>query len=472
MSLFTSGPPEIICRILSVYDSISHLLALATTCKHLHLVWLENNTSIIRHVARLSIPSFEDALLAIRATEIVQRAQESCQQPPNPFPINELSSIAKHPGMKDLEGVIKLQRFARLIEFAFLNDKSVEGGPVDLPENEEEWLAWRETFHRSFYRLFFVGAVLSGSYMEPFSLAIKEKRTETLTLGKKYGSDLTEEGMEYLRRFAVYNFDADDESEVGIWRDKQYESIFGPLARWFVELSPVDNVQSEQALYEAQRDNSDWGSDSDQFSLDSALESADKSSLREILFLLAANEHFSRMSRRYNWAPRYEREEARTLSRDEMNQREKITIVPFSDFRALDIYIPASSTWAREFPPQAKHDITSSQLQEKTDERSNEDVPFSVKSVDVRRYITQLNYMSTRPNRFDGEEPPPPFLQFFVFVLRRYFNLRFCSGTFDDHEDDSYARDVICGSVFASYPMFPFTTYKPPVLSYVGSEFE
>jgi hypothetical protein len=48
----------------------------------------------------------------------------------------------------------------------------------------------------------------------------------------------------------VYNFDAEDDSEVGKWKYEAYETNFGPLGKWIVEDGRSRGFQRAEELRE------------------------------------------------------------------------------------------------------------------------------------------------------------------------------------------------------------------------------
>jgi hypothetical protein len=68
MSLLLSGPPEILIGILHSCDNFTQLLALITTCKHVHGVWVANPGTVIWEIGQRCIMVFDDALMAVSKT--------------------------------------------------------------------------------------------------------------------------------------------------------------------------------------------------------------------------------------------------------------------------------------------------------------------------------------------------------------------------------------------------------------------
>jgi hypothetical protein len=68
MSLLLSGPPEILIGILRSCGDFTQLLALRTTCKHIHEVWVANPGTVIWGIGQRCIMVFDDALMAVSKT--------------------------------------------------------------------------------------------------------------------------------------------------------------------------------------------------------------------------------------------------------------------------------------------------------------------------------------------------------------------------------------------------------------------
>ncbi|KAK6519279.1 hypothetical protein TWF281_003115 [Arthrobotrys megalospora] len=68
-SLLLHLPAEIHIGILQSCSSYKQALSLIATCKQLYLLWETYSTSIVSYIGRNAIPAFDDALMAVRATE-------------------------------------------------------------------------------------------------------------------------------------------------------------------------------------------------------------------------------------------------------------------------------------------------------------------------------------------------------------------------------------------------------------------
>ena len=295
MDLLSFGPPEIICSIFRSCDDFSQVLALASACKHLHSIWTESSSSIITKdlVASMEVLSFEDALMAVsqhhalilhcnlhrpklipfqvRATNIVRKAYLSGLEAPQPFPFSELASSFKSPTLVELKDVLDFRHLVRCVEYMFLHGTKyghfafMAGRFIREDSDESSMLIFRDRFHRAMYRVFLAGAVLHRAYNEPFDLAKSRKNVNDeaflkFSTGKRDWDvekessmiryPMRTEDIEYLRKFAVYNFDAEDDSDKGRWRDEMYEAIFGPLAKYVVDDGEPRGIQKAKEFKE------------------------------------------------------------------------------------------------------------------------------------------------------------------------------------------------------------------------------
>ena len=92
-------------------------------------------------------------------------------------------------------------------------------------------------------------------------------------LGETSGETTTQGTVEYLRKFPVYNPDANDMSERGKWRDHEYEAFFGTLAQWL-----FDDGAARSLRKGVRKEDEDC---------------PENSTLREIVHIVSAYEHLS-----------------------------------------------------------------------------------------------------------------------------------------------------------------------------------
>jgi hypothetical protein len=155
--------------------------------------------------------------------------------------------------------------------------------------------SFRDGFYRAMYRLLLAGAVLARAYMAPLFRAREEGFKEGFFQRNGLWDDYCDkfwadtypsedghprpEDIAFIRKFPVYNYDLPDWSEIGLWRNREYETCFGPFASWIVE----DGRQRQQNEPQGPNDTEpDW-----------AENPADFGAVRELLPLLVAYDHFS-----------------------------------------------------------------------------------------------------------------------------------------------------------------------------------
>ncbi|KAK6502042.1 hypothetical protein TWF481_009858 [Arthrobotrys musiformis] len=121
-------PTEVQIEIFQSCGTFKQALSLAVTCKHLHRVWETYSTSIVSPIGRSSIPAFDDALMAVRATEhaavyythLVHEAKglpTSSPPPPSRVSISTLTSAsAAKASISEAKKVIDLKLF---VDYSF-----------------------------------------------------------------------------------------------------------------------------------------------------------------------------------------------------------------------------------------------------------------------------------------------------------------------------------------------------------------
>ncbi|KAK3903863.1 hypothetical protein C8A05DRAFT_32394 [Staphylotrichum tortipilum] len=113
-NFFSTAPVELIIRIFQSCASFPDLRSLLLTSRRTHATWLAHRTTILAHVAPRTIPAFDRALLAVRATALVHTATHHGLLPPPIHP-----SSLTHPTLPspaDLSAVLSLHHLARCIE--------------------------------------------------------------------------------------------------------------------------------------------------------------------------------------------------------------------------------------------------------------------------------------------------------------------------------------------------------------------
>jgi hypothetical protein len=215
----------------------------------------------------LCMPSKTNKSWQVRATVIVLKAYQSGCVPPA-VSIHELSSQFKKLDLEELREVFSLQHLIRFVEHMFFNQKIGNDNLFGYcmtdtrePPRRGQEEVYKNRFYRAMYRLLLAGAMLAGAmlaraYTEPVFQAKEEGRSEFLKHCKEdrfpledFESRLTDEDVEFLRQLPVYNFDLTDDSEIGQWRNREYEAYFGLVASWLVEDGRAKGLSHEPALY-------------------------------------------------------------------------------------------------------------------------------------------------------------------------------------------------------------------------------
>ncbi|KAK8034213.1 heme peroxidase [Apiospora rasikravindrae] len=203
------GPVELIVHIMSLCDSPSDTESLAATCRSTREIWLANRPTIIWHVW----PQADLALTAVRATKLVQEAEERGELPPKDMDPGKLSGSVVLPTPEELESMSRLQALVDKLEVAFCLDTWELKKVSTTPAVYKKCPRLRENVRKAVFRVFISGAVLAGAYIEPFHEA---KRT-----GLAQVNDL-----HLLKDFLLYNPYIVSEAKV---------SVFERLALWLVD---------------------------------------------------------------------------------------------------------------------------------------------------------------------------------------------------------------------------------------------
>ncbi|KAL1960280.1 hypothetical protein VTO42DRAFT_8240 [Malbranchea cinnamomea] len=69
---------------------------------------------IIWDVGRSSVVAFTDAMMVVRATEVVKEAFHAGTLPPDPFPASKLSGTAQRPSLNELKTTFRLSALCGL----------------------------------------------------------------------------------------------------------------------------------------------------------------------------------------------------------------------------------------------------------------------------------------------------------------------------------------------------------------------
>ncbi|KAN0102797.1 hypothetical protein V8E51_011110 [Hyaloscypha variabilis] len=419
-------PVESIIRIFENCDGFPQVVALASVCKQTHAAWVTNPGRIIWSVATSQIPSFDDALMAVRATAIVLKAYQAGTLPPAVVAVNSLSGNSKLPDLAELKEVLNVQYLVRCIEYMYFYSRELHLGECsdnlfqnmkyghyppeqrrfpqclneDIPGTKNATIdSFRDGFYRAMYRLLLAGAVLARAYMAPLFRAKEEggkdgffARVGLEDYAHKYWDKIDpsedgpprEEDVAYIRQFPVYNYDVIDWSEIGLWRNREYETCFGPFASWIVE-------------------------------------DGRKSAVRELILLLVVYDHFNYKT---------------------------VSIMRFGVFQIEQVTMPA-----------VVKDLINEYL-------------FIAYHLALEATMGLLNHRMRNRYLNNRENPgPPAMLELWHFALRRYLNLGFRSGTFwmprrPLYTQSTWWKEVGRGEIFINPNWAVVQKYKSGVISW------
>ncbi|KAK4243358.1 hypothetical protein C7999DRAFT_44818 [Corynascus novoguineensis] len=189
------GPAELIILIVEACESTRDSLALTSTCRALHHVGRAHAVARLWAELDKEILCVEEALIAVRMTELVADAERRHELPPYCKP-----TMAEVPAL----AIRKMNPFA----WGFTYLRWLPDLPVATRGRE----------------VFICGAALAGAYNEPVYVA-KSRPRLMLGPGQNPGH-MSEKQLQFLEQFAVCNMNPSPEAE---------EAVFGPLSAWLFE---------------------------------------------------------------------------------------------------------------------------------------------------------------------------------------------------------------------------------------------
>ncbi|CEJ93387.1 hypothetical protein VHEMI08979 [[Torrubiella] hemipterigena] len=119
-----------------------------------------------------TIPAFEDALLACRATDTIRHAIETGVEVPDIGPICDMTAKARPPTVAELRQCKDLHYLVHHFQAIFF---ALDGGKytrfIEEQHGESEF-TWADRFHRVIFRVFLAGSVLCKAHNHPIWLRI------------------------------------------------------------------------------------------------------------------------------------------------------------------------------------------------------------------------------------------------------------------------------------------------------------
>ncbi|KAF3941582.1 hypothetical protein ABW19_dt0206797 [Dactylella cylindrospora] len=234
------APVEVLSRIFEFCDLFSQAIALASTCKALYSVWVENEAYILHKLAGNTIVAYDDALVAVRATEIAIDQSQSLADgkvtfiSPSEDPLRRLDDFLPRNRKASTEEIQQVLGFKQLVDCTFhaisnghragINPRRYWTLPEELiglrllRNGGEVHESTKFNIYSSFYLSFLAGAVLSKHYMGLFfgndeiSKSFAKELSCTgiyggpFSLSSLSGSSWGSGDIEHLRRFPLWNW--------------------------------------------------------------------------------------------------------------------------------------------------------------------------------------------------------------------------------------------------------------------------
>ncbi|KAH0421494.1 hypothetical protein CcaCcLH18_13392 [Colletotrichum camelliae] len=403
---------------------------MASVCGRIRRICASTASHVIWDVGARSMAAFEDAIIAVRATELVKAAFVFGVPPPDLSPVSSLGRPAGNPTMHEIAAALGLRHLVRCTEEMFIQWN------LDSPARELRYVgaqgdwaetraAWTERFHRSAYRIFVAGAMLSRAYHEPFFRedssakdgfvdayvaefdlvkACNEEHDVDCSECPPLGNMQDSLQQEYLKQFVVYD---PEDFEVGNL-DRQ-TAVFGAFAEWVMHET---DIRAESETYTQVRRNP-----------------FDNTTIARIWNVSQLNAAYEHITSKIVSAPGHycRNHQSQTYLRfaEEPTATRTATVVMFGSFSPEEITMPACIADAKD----------SVLLARKIGRRREQDPSLLLDLVFEPFFAT-----SPGRGRRAGHPSPPPPLQLFEFMLKKYAGLRFVDDAWEVRGDAPYAE--------------------------------
>ena len=456
---------------------------------------------------------------------MVEAVQKSGKFPPAGIQPADLDSQSRKPDLVEFQEVVDLNYLVQCVEVKYCHHDvpeyfpyfSANGRwpfdrtpcpPEAPPEDPEGMEVWKLRFHKAVYTTLLLGALLAGAYHKPFldaeddgqgggpemaaaeSQALFQRRKKFLRKILRFQNDYTVRGfelwatdIEYLRHFPAYDFNGSVEKK---------EEAFGTVASWLVVSTLTDlrrssprltrcasrSIQGHRRyLSHAQATRGDQP-----FTFSDHVEGTEAEA-ENVLWLIMQIIHIFEFLQlcfvNHDGREGFSRGEESAEALSMRAKKRTVIVVLFGIFQVEEITLPDRIEDAVEYSLLARP-ISPSALPGQDEGRH---ILRPIPSLDFPLIWETLYLWSGIPNH-DGDFPtPPPPLQFFTFLLQKYFNLRFTPEMWDVSDRDFYqayrefkARATLFSNGFemVSHRRWPdctngteyLVTYSPPALRY------
>ncbi|KAK1521705.1 hypothetical protein CPAR01_14622 [Colletotrichum paranaense] len=394
MAMFTSYPPEIIARVLASCDSFNDAFALASPCQYTYAVWLDHGASIIHSIGTRTIPAYEHAVVAVRATNTVKEAFHAGRLPPNMThdDIEELEPSHQKCRLPELADLLAFCHLAACLEYAYFHFE--EHGK----------------FHRVLYKNLLAGAFLWKSHNELFTKAAADgagKRfLEELRSLQARGDwqGLSDDSQAYIAEFPVY--------DVHKMTPASQEQVFGHLARYLIEdiALVLDPACAAEVPWEV-------------------MASIYAHEYHSPQFFNAGGKH------RHGWPP------FKNSTASDLPPMRKVTVVLFGEFQLEEVSMPIN------IEDMHRTRLVATQLQASSSESAQDGNPFACHDFDIAVTLQDRYLFLGGEEAWEDCAPHPP-LQLYTFMLKKHYGLEFSPCVFDRIFEEGYYLTFLSETIF------------------------
>ncbi|KAK0381291.1 dihydrodipicolinate synthetase family protein [Colletotrichum limetticola] len=385
MAMFTSYPPEIIARVLASCDSFNDAFALASSCQYTYAVWLDHGASIIHSIGTRTIPAYEHAVVAVRATNTVKEAFHAGRLPPNMThdDIEELEPSHQKCRLPELADLLAFCHLAACLEYAYFHFEEHGYTCLLCPEIKDvTWCTKDDASHNEL----FIKAAADGA-----GKRFLEELPSLQARGDWQG--LSDDSQAYIAEFPVY--------DVHKMTPASQEQVFGHLARYLIEdftLVPDPACAAEVP----------W----------------------EVMASIYAHEYhspqfFNGGKHRHGWPP------FKNSTASDLPPTRKVTVVLFSEFQLEEVSMPIN------IEDMHRTRLVATQLQASSSESAQDGNPFACHGFDIAVTLRDRYMFLGGEEAWEDCAPHPP-LQLYTFMLKKHYGLEFSPCVFDRTSEEGY----------------------------------
>ncbi|KAK6515985.1 hypothetical protein TWF281_004575 [Arthrobotrys megalospora] len=462
-SPFMNLPNEIHIEIFKNCATFTDAIAFSATCQQLQSVWKTHRRAVASQIARSGIVAFDDALRTVRATNMAEEQYKALRmeaygisagpddgpRPPNKIPIHSLGADSCLPSHEEILQVFDLKDFVEAALFLGHEQKhihifcqqsssamrlpvpcqySVDSTQAGIPPEETDF-----KIYASMYRYFFISAVLSTVYWEPFFAS--DPRAAALRRDFAYPAGInashiqnrriTADELTYFRRWPCYNKRHASQS--------QLDEVFGEPAQYLVGRGRKEAIWDWRLVYRTVLDGDQRQTSDRDFQTAGAVQTIMMIIACHELFWCVAQQQLNSAGRAVHRNPMY-------LS-GVRYKRAPITFLGIHG--AMEAIIPTDMLRNYNLVQNFQIQLVPKPTEAGADRRS-------LKQVRLLRLFHELLYHDGRADELGSNLPYE--LGFFEYALRRHFGLRvqFAWG----YSHTTYSRYLAHGTAFRAVEPF------------------